>query len=121
MSVRRAIWAEDNSVTRCTKCRNEFTLANTKHHCRKCGLIFCHECSRTKMIVPQEELVARPQSWFQSKLQLDMMISDEDNFRCPQRVCDQCSFVLKDLQPQLRLQVSRYVKKITLITKAPII
>ncbi len=106
MSIRRAIWADDGSVTRCTKCRTEFTMTVPKHHCRKCGLIFCHECSRNKMIVPQEELVARPQTWLQSKLPLDL-ISDEDNFRCPQRVCDPCSFVLKDYQPTLRLQVSR--------------
>jgi hypothetical protein len=62
------------------------------------------------MIIPREELVDRPPSqgfqWFQSKLPTDI-ISDEDNWRCPQRVCDPCSFQLKDLQPDLRQQVSR--------------
>eukprot|EP00597_Dinobryon_sp_UTEXLB2267_P005096 CAMPEP_0170070704 /NCGR_PEP_ID=MMETSP0019_2-20121128/8894_1 /TAXON_ID=98059 /ORGANISM="Dinobryon sp., Strain UTEXLB2267" /LENGTH=424 /DNA_ID=CAMNT_0010279045 /DNA_START=174 /DNA_END=1448 /DNA_ORIENTATION=- len=35
------------------------------------------------------------------------IVSDEDNFRCPQRVCDTCSYQLKDLQPELRQLVSR--------------
>lgn len=64
------------------------------------------------MIIPKDELVDRPPTqglqWFQSKLPSDI-ISDEDNWRCPQRVCDPCSFQLKDLQPDLRQQVSRYV------------
>lgn len=62
------------------------------------------------MIIPKDELVDRPPTqglqWFQSKLPTDI-ISDEDNWRCPQRVCDPCSFQLKDLQPDLRQQVSR--------------
>lgn len=112
MSFRKAIWADDSTVTQCTKCRATFDYRVYKHHCRKCGLIFCHDCSRHKMIIPKDELVDRPPTqglqWFQSKLPSDI-ISDEDNWRCPQRVCDPCSFQLKDLQPDLRQQVSRYV------------
>lgn len=60
------------------------------------------------MIIPKEELVIRPQNWLQGKLPGEML-SDEDNFRCPQRVCDPCSYQLKDIQPEMRKQVSRYV------------
>lgn len=112
MSFRRAIWAEDSSVTHCTKCRSEFKpfpppIGLPKHHCRRCGLIFCSECSKTKMIVPKEELVPRPPPplWINSIT--SVIVSEEDNFRCPQRVCDPCSFRLKDIQPELRHQVSR--------------
>jgi hypothetical protein len=107
MSFRRAIWAEDATVTCCTKCRAEFNYKVYKHHCRKCGLIFCSDCSHNKMIIPKEELVLRPASWVTAKLPGNFL-SDEDNFRCPQRVCDPCSFQLRDLQPQLRQQVARY-------------
>ncbi len=107
MSFRRAIWAEDATVSRCTKCRVEFSVRIPKHHCRKCGLIFCQDCSKQKMIVPQDELVIRPQGWLHTKLPVGLALSDEDNFRCPQRVCDPCSFQLRELQSQLRLQVSR--------------
>lgn len=103
----RSLWADDETTTHCTKCGVEFSLMCFKHHCRKCGLIFCNDCSRTKYIVPQEELVPRPQSWLQQNLPMDYVVSDEDNFRCPQRVCDPCSYQLKDQQPELRLLVSR--------------
>ncbi|RYH21753.1 hypothetical protein EON65_20235 [archaeon] len=107
MASRRAIWVDDETVAQCAKCRKEFTFFNAKHHCRRCGLIFCHECSTSKMIIPHEELVARPSTWLTKNLPPDMM-NDEDNFRCPHRVCDPCSFILKDKQPELRQLVSRY-------------
>jgi hypothetical protein len=103
---RRAVWADDQTVTHCTKCRLEFNFKTYKHHCRKCGLIFCDECSHTKYIIPQVDLVPRPQNWWLQKVPVGI-ISDEDNYRCPQRVCDPCSFQLKDIQADLRLQVSR--------------
>eukprot|EP01038_Epipyxis_sp_PR26KG_P011820 gene11820-15818_t len=107
MSFRRAIWADDTTVTHCTKCRTEFNFRVFKHHCRKCGLIFCNDCSRQKVIIPQEALVPRPSPWIFLKLPDPGIISDEDNFRCPQRVCDGCYYQLKDIQADLRQQVSR--------------
>lgn len=60
------------------------------------------------MIVPEEDLVPRPANWLKQKVPSDFgVLSDEDNFRKPQRVCDPCSFQLKDLQSDLRLLVSR--------------
>eukprot|EP00428_Durinskia_dybowskii_P077434 CAMPEP_0170355156 /NCGR_PEP_ID=MMETSP0117_2-20130122/494_1 /TAXON_ID=400756 /ORGANISM="Durinskia baltica, Strain CSIRO CS-38" /LENGTH=385 /DNA_ID=CAMNT_0010609179 /DNA_START=218 /DNA_END=1375 /DNA_ORIENTATION=+ len=35
------------------------------------------------------------------------VISNEDNFRCPQRVCDACFSMLRDIQEELRQAVSR--------------
>lgn len=58
------------------------------------------------MIVPEEELVPKPTSWMLGKLP-GGIISEEDNFRKPQRVCDTCSYQLKDIQGELRQQVSR--------------
>jgi len=37
-------WAPDESVTRCTGCSEKFTFTKRKHHCRKCGKIFCGSC-----------------------------------------------------------------------------
>ena len=103
MSFRRAIWVEDQSVLSCTKCRAEFNYTITKHHCRKCGLVFCHDCTRNKCIIPQDELVPRPANWMNN---VDIM-SNEDNFRKPQRVCDTCFYQLRDIQEELRQTVSR--------------
>mmetsp|Transcript_29128 Transcript_29128/g.66045 ORF Transcript_29128/g.66045 Transcript_29128/m.66045 type:complete len:387 (-) Transcript_29128:14-1174(-) len=103
MSFRRAIWVEDDTVLSCTKCRIEFSYTVLKHHCRKCGLIYCNECARHKAIVPQEELVPRPSSWVTNNI----FLSNEDNYRCPQRACDTCFQQLADKQSELRQEVSR--------------
>eukprot|EP00300_Choanocystis_sp_HF-7_P000704 c10579_g1_i1.p1 GENE.c10579_g1_i1~~c10579_g1_i1.p1 ORF type:complete len:704 (+),score=110.67 c10579_g1_i1:32-2143(+) len=42
--VRRE-WAEDERVKNCTGCGAEFTLVLRRHHCRKCGGIYCAQCS----------------------------------------------------------------------------
>jgi hypothetical protein len=105
MSFRRAIWVEDQTVSTCTKCRVEFTYAVAKHHCRRCGLVFCSDCTRNKSIVPQEELVPRPSTW----MSFAPVISNEDDFRVPQRVCEACYYQLSDHQADLRYQVSRCV------------
>ena len=39
------IWVDDNSVTKCHNCRDNFSLFNRRHHCRLCGKIFCYRCS----------------------------------------------------------------------------
>lgn len=58
------------------------------------------------MIVPAEELVPRPPNWLRQTISTEVA-SDEDNFRCPHRVCNDCATHLKDLQETLRQQVAR--------------
>ncbi|KAI8420920.1 hypothetical protein MSG28_008084 [Choristoneura fumiferana] len=38
-------WTSDKDATMCTACAKEFTIARRKHHCRRCGHIFCGACS----------------------------------------------------------------------------
>ncbi|XP_063635242.1 RUN and FYVE domain-containing protein 2 isoform X1 [Cydia splendana] len=38
-------WTSDKDATVCTACAKEFTIARRKHHCRRCGHIFCSACS----------------------------------------------------------------------------
>lgn len=38
-------WVPDEEATRCGKCAEEFSLITRRHHCRKCGNIFCAKCS----------------------------------------------------------------------------
>ena len=45
----------------------------------------------------------RPANWMNN---VDIM-SNEDNFRKPQRVCDTCFYQLRDIQEELRQTVSR--------------
>ncbi|XP_045539007.1 myotubularin-related protein 4 [Papilio machaon] len=41
----RAAWVPDSAAPRCQHCRNHFWLARRRHHCRRCGGIFCGSCS----------------------------------------------------------------------------
>uniref|UniRef100_A0A7S2SHN0 FYVE-type domain-containing protein n=1 Tax=Mucochytrium quahogii TaxID=96639 RepID=A0A7S2SHN0_9STRA len=38
-------WLKDNEASRCMECREQFTFVHRRHHCRRCGGIFCGKCS----------------------------------------------------------------------------
>ncbi|CAH2085502.1 unnamed protein product [Euphydryas editha] len=38
-------WTSDKDAIACAACAKEFTIARRKHHCRRCGNIFCGACS----------------------------------------------------------------------------
>ena len=38
-------WVKDELVDFCKGCDAKFTLSRRKHHCRRCGDIFCAKCS----------------------------------------------------------------------------
>eukprot|EP01004_Peranema_trichophorum_P005855 NODE_4699_length_1128_cov_31.211940_g4166_i0.p1 GENE.NODE_4699_length_1128_cov_31.211940_g4166_i0~~NODE_4699_length_1128_cov_31.211940_g4166_i0.p1 ORF type:complete len:306 (+),score=45.90 NODE_4699_length_1128_cov_31.211940_g4166_i0:56-919(+) len=38
-------WIPDNESKSCGKCTKEFTTFRRRHHCRKCGHLFCSSCS----------------------------------------------------------------------------
>eukprot|EP00756_Hemistasia_phaeocysticola_P021350 Hpha_TRINITY_DN15770_c5_g14::TRINITY_DN15770_c5_g14_i1::g.41340::m.41340/K00921/PIKFYVE, FAB1; 1-phosphatidylinositol-3-phosphate 5-kinase len=41
----REYWLDDKEMADCYKCHRPFDFFRRRHHCRVCGLIFCHECS----------------------------------------------------------------------------
>ncbi|XP_041969101.1 zinc finger FYVE domain-containing protein 26 homolog [Aricia agestis] len=46
-------WVDDSSVDRCMVCKiSIFSMIIRRHHCRRCGRIVCHACSRNRMQVP---------------------------------------------------------------------
>ncbi|CAH8670860.1 unnamed protein product [Schistosoma haematobium] len=47
-----AQWANDSENPNCFLCQSLFNVSRRRHHCRNCGLIFCHECSSRKMALP---------------------------------------------------------------------
>lgn len=38
-------WIPDELVSTCSLCAQVFNLIRRRHHCRRCGNIFCHQCS----------------------------------------------------------------------------
>ena len=46
-------WVPDEERTSCRTCGETFTLFLRKHHCRKCGEIFCQKCSSRRIPLPE--------------------------------------------------------------------
>jgi hypothetical protein len=60
-------WQQDDQVAACNICIKDFSVARRKHHCRRCGRIFCNECSDNKMTLPSS-----------SKVSLDLGVKTHD-------------------------------------------
>ncbi|KAK4425265.1 Vacuolar protein sorting-associated protein 27 [Sesamum alatum] len=48
-SLRGSAWVVDAS--HCQGCSSQFTFINRKHHCRRCGGIFCNSCTQQRMVL----------------------------------------------------------------------
>ncbi|XVF87633.1 hypothetical protein PTKIN_Ptkin18bG0135800 [Pterospermum kingtungense] len=48
-SLRGSNWVVDAS--HCQGCSSQFTFINRKHHCRRCGGIFCNSCTQQRMVL----------------------------------------------------------------------
>ncbi|PIO68677.1 FYVE zinc finger [Teladorsagia circumcincta] len=46
-------WVPDEDCEQCTACSAAFTVVRRRHHCRNCGRIFCHRCSRNSIRIPE--------------------------------------------------------------------
>jgi len=46
--IKKAYWQNDAEVHTCQKCQVKFSTFTRRHHCRKCGGIFCDKCSKRK-------------------------------------------------------------------------
>ncbi|CAB0011580.1 unnamed protein product [Nesidiocoris tenuis] len=50
-----AVWVPDSEAHVCMHCkRNQFTVLNRRHHCRKCGAVVCGPCSNKKFLLPNQ-------------------------------------------------------------------
>jgi hypothetical protein len=49
----RLHWVDDAAVSHCqaSHCKKAFTLIERRHHCRRCGSIFCNEHSSKRMLI----------------------------------------------------------------------
>ncbi|KAH9843911.1 FYVE-domain-containing protein [Rhodofomes roseus] len=73
-----AQWERDDAVGECRECRRRFTFLNRRHHCRRCGRIFCDRCSSWRALLDPSDVVHDP--------------ADAEVLHTPalQRVCQVC-------------------------------
>ncbi|XP_053682667.1 zinc finger FYVE domain-containing protein 26 homolog [Sabethes cyaneus] len=58
----RESWVRDEDASHCMCCRRSvFSMLNRRHHCRRCGRVVCHACSKKKLEIPElyEEVPVR--------------------------------------------------------------
>jgi len=55
--IKEPLWVPDKEISHCGKCAAKFSFTNRKHHCRRCGNIFCNECCATKLLLPRMSFV----------------------------------------------------------------
>lgn len=84
-------WQHDNQVSECLGCGRRFTFFVRKHHCRRCGRIFCDPCSSKKAHLSAQDLVVDPS--------LPNMAAVES--LGPTRICNNCHAEMQ-LPPQLQ-------------------
>jgi len=50
-------WQNDNDHHICNKCGAKFSFKTRRHHCRRCGKIYCGSCCTTKVALPRLSFV----------------------------------------------------------------
>jgi lipid-binding SYLF domain-containing protein len=116
-------WHCDSSQNYCFQCATEFLPAShsldilskllpgaRRHHCRRCGHIFCQDCSSRRALLHPDNTVLRGYS---AKYSAATAGGGEVGrqaravaCREPQRVCDPCYAEVEPQQQQLRAQFS---------------
>ncbi|XP_037050749.1 zinc finger FYVE domain-containing protein 26 homolog [Bradysia coprophila] len=50
----RSLWVKDEDASHCMCCRRSaFTMLCRRHHCRRCGRVVCHVCSKKRIEIPE--------------------------------------------------------------------
>lgn len=79
--ARASAWERDEDVDACRGCGRAFTFFFRRHHCRRCGRIFCDACTPGRERLGADELVCDPD--------VPDMLSIE--LEGPSRVCTACA------------------------------
>ncbi|KAI9597654.1 hypothetical protein BDF19DRAFT_434053, partial [Syncephalis fuscata] len=80
-------WESDREATVCRNCQRRFTLWIRRHHCRRCGLVFCNQCSMGRAIM-MISLGSHNGADIEDGFQLGPLLLER--FPSLQRVCNNC-------------------------------
>lgn len=50
-------WTPDSESKNCTDCKSKFGLTLRRHHCRRCGRIYCGHCCAKRLPLPRMSFV----------------------------------------------------------------
>ncbi|KAJ2779745.1 hypothetical protein GGI15_003779 [Coemansia interrupta] len=95
-------WEADDSAASCRQCARRFTLFLRRHHCRRCGLLFCLACSsaRTPLASPSPSSQAPYHTADDDTPLAHLMGRGAQAWRfSEQRVCDACAQAVDRLPP----------------------
>lgn len=87
-------WQPDSAVSQCNLCRSSFSFINRKHHCRKCGRIYCGNCITHGTIPSLINSVAQsPDNTWGRMLRfsgMDSGTNTRDDHHRPRKLCITC-------------------------------
>jgi len=50
-----AVWVPDSEANTCMHCKKvQFSFVNRRHHCRKCGIVACNDCTSKRFLLPEQ-------------------------------------------------------------------
>mgnify|MGYP001305723437 CR=1 FL=1 len=82
-------WQPDSGASECPLCSQEFTTFKRRHHCRRCGRVVCHECSKRSWI-PHSKMVSSRNgaTWLNANREMPRAPQD---YTHRVRICDDCA------------------------------
>lgn len=72
-------WERDEAVSQCRACARRFNFITRRHHCRRCGRIFCDRCSSYRALLDPSDIVHDP-----------AYVESSTASSSSQRVCQSC-------------------------------
>jgi hypothetical protein len=52
MRINSPEWKSDQKAPNCAECQTAFGLVTRRHHCRRCGEVFCDKCTKSRVAMP---------------------------------------------------------------------
>ncbi|KAJ2619032.1 hypothetical protein GGI26_006152 [Coemansia sp. RSA 1358] len=71
-------WEPDEATQICHQCSRRFTLFLRRHHCRRCGLVFCDSCSQRRLLLAAPVTPTQSGYYAQQHQQRQNSVSDDN-------------------------------------------
>jgi hypothetical protein len=85
-------WMGDAESDSCLECKLLFGLLLRRHHCRRCGGLFCDNCTSKRILIPDALFVVPPNSLFH-----------ESDSSVINRCCSTCTILVRNYRSSQQL------------------